>query len=136
MGILGRVRKQRRVHLFLKSCSQLFDKYLDYHCVVVGSISQSNKEFVEQLKGQAAEVNMTVWIIFTGELPFEQIPKIFSALPLVSALSDNEVFGLTVLETMGSGAAVLATNAGAWEEIIRPAVDGYIVAVNVQQAVI
>ena len=79
---------------------------------------------------------MTVWIIFTGELPFEQIPKIFSVLPLVSALSDNEVFGLTVLETMGSGAAVLATNAGAWEEIIRPAVDGYIVAVNVQQAVI
>ena len=36
---------------------------------------------------------------------------------------------------MSSGAAVLATEAGAWEEIVRPSVDGYIVPVNDQQAV-
>jgi mannosyltransferase len=54
---------------------------------------------------------------------------------LVTALSDNEGFVLTVLEAMSSGAAVLATEAGAWEEIIRPAVDSYIVPVNDQQAV-
>ena len=69
-------------------------------------------------------------------MPFAQIPKIFSALSLVSALSDNEGFGLTVLEAMSSGAAVLATEAGAWEEIVRPEIDGYIVPVNNQQAVI
>jgi mannosyltransferase len=39
---------------------------------------------------------MTGWITFTGELPFEQIPRIFSALSLVSVLSDNEGFGSTV----------------------------------------
>jgi glycosyltransferase involved in cell wall biosynthesis len=136
VGILGRVRKQKGVHLLVKACLQLFDKYPDYHCVVVGAISSNNKEFVEQLKQQALEANMADRITFTGELPFEQIPKIFSALSLVSALSDNEGFGLTVLEAMSSGAAVLATEAGAWEEIIRPAVDGYIVPVNDQQAVI
>ena len=135
VGILGRVRKQKGVHLFVESCIQLFDKYPDYHCVVVGAISSSNKEFVEQLKSKAAQANMADRITFTGELPFEQIPSIFSALSLVSALSDNEGFGLTVLEAMSSGAAVLATEAGAWEEIVRPAIDGYIVPVNDQQAV-
>jgi mannosyltransferase len=135
IGILGRVRKQKGVHLFVEACIQLFDKYPDFHCVVVGAISSSNKEFVEQLKSKAAQVNMIDRITFTGELPFEQIPKIFSALSLVSALSDNEGFGLTVLEAMSSGAAVLATEAGAWEDIIRPGVDGYIVPVNNQQAV-
>ena len=136
IGILGRVRKQKGVHLFVEACIQLFDKYPDYHCVVVGAISSSNKEFVEQLKAKAAEANMADRITFTGELPFEQIPTIFSALSLVTALSDNEGFGLTVLEAMSSGAAVLATEAGAWEEIVRPSVDGYIVPVNDQQAVI
>jgi mannosyltransferase len=136
VGILGRVRKQKGVHLFVEACIQLFDKYPDYHCVVVGAISSSNKEFVEQLKIKAAQADMTDRITFTGELPFEQIPKIFSALSLVSALSDNEGFGLTVLEAMSCGAAVLATEAGAWEDIIRPAIDGYIVPVNDQQAVI
>jgi mannosyltransferase len=136
VGILGRVRKQKGVHLLVEACIQLFDKYPDYHCVVVGAISSSNKEFVEQLKIKAAQANMTNRITFTGELPFEQIPTIFSALSLVSALSDNEGFGLTVLEAMSSGAAVLVTEAGAWEEIVRPEVDGYIVPVNDQQAVI
>jgi mannosyltransferase len=130
------LENKKGVHLFVKACLQLFDNYPDDHCVVVGSISSSNKEFVEQLRGQIAEANMSDRITFTGELPFEQIPRIFSALSLVSALSDNEGFGLTVLEAMSSGAAVLATDAGTWDEIIRPAIDGYIVAVNDQQAVI
>jgi glycosyltransferase involved in cell wall biosynthesis len=124
------------VHLFVESCIQLFDKYPDYHCVVVGAISSSNKELVEHLKSKATEANMADRITFTGELPFEQIPRIFSALSLVSALSDNEGFGLTVLEAMSSGAAVLATEAGAWEEIVLSGIDGYIVPVNDQQAVI
>ncbi|MFQ3191741.1 MAG: mannosyltransferase, partial [Paraglaciecola sp.] len=136
VGILGRVRKQKGVHLFVEACIQLFDKYPDYHCVVVGAISSSNKEFVEQLKLKAAQADMTDRFTFTGELPFKQIPTIFSALSLVSALSDNEGFGLTVLEAMSSGAAVLATEAGAWEEIVRPAIDGYVVPVNNLQAVI
>jgi mannosyltransferase len=136
VGILGRVRKQKGVHLFVEACIELFAKYPDYHCVVVGAISSSNKEFVEQLKRKAVQANMANRITFTGELPFAQIPRIFSALSLVSALSDNEGFGLTVLEAMSSGAAVLATEAGAWEEIVRPEIDGYIVPVNNQQAVI
>jgi glycosyltransferase involved in cell wall biosynthesis len=37
---------------------------------------------------------------------------------------------------MSSGTGVLATDAGAWEEIVRSAVDGYIVPVNDQQSVI
>lgn len=135
IGILGRVRKQKGVHLMINACLELFDKYPDYHCVVVGAISPSNKDFVEQMKNKARQANLAERITFTGELPFEQIPRIFSALSLVTALSDNEGFGLTVLEAMSSGAAVLATEAGAWEEIVRPAIDGYIVPVNDQQAV-
>lgn len=135
IGILGRVRKQKGVHLFVEACIQLFAKYPDYHAVVVGAISSSNQEFVEQLKSRAEQANLAHRITFTGELPFEQIPQIFSALSLVAALSDNEGFGLTVPEAMSSGAAVLATQAGAWEEIVRPGKDGYIVPVNDQQAV-
>ena len=70
VGILGRVRKQKGVHLFVEACIQLFDKYPDYHCVVVGAISSSNKEFVEQLKLTAAQAAMTDRFTFTGELPF------------------------------------------------------------------
>tara|TARA_Y100000296_G_scaffold73344_1_gene90724 strand:- start:1282 stop:2370 length:1089 start_codon:yes stop_codon:yes gene_type:complete len=135
IGILGRVREQKGVHLFVEACIKILPKYPDVNAVVVGAISSSNKEFVNQLKEKVLEAGLTDRIIFTGELPFEQIPKIFSALSLVSALSYNEGFGLTVPEAMSAGAAVLATQAGAWEDIVRPGIDGYIVPTQDQQSV-
>ena len=135
IGILGRVRKQKGVHLFVNACIELLSRYPEVHAVIVGAISPSHKDFVQSLQAKADEAGLGDRITFTGELPFEQIPEIFSSLSLVAALSDNEGFGLTVLEAMSSGAAVLATEAGAWEEIVRPGIDGYIVPVNDQEAV-
>lgn len=135
IGILGRVRKQKGVHLFVEACIELLPQHPDFNAVVVGAISSSNREFVDKLKAKVEEAGLSERIIFTEELPFEQLPPIFSALSLVCALSDNEGFGLTVLEAMSSGAAVLATQAGAWEDIIRIGEDGYIVPVNNQAAV-
>ena len=40
-------------------------------------------------------------------------------MSIVAALSRNEGFGLTVLEAMASGCAVLASDAGAWGEIVQ-----------------
>lgn len=135
VGILGRVRKQKGVHLFVEACIQALPQHPDVNAVVVGAISSSNQEFVQELKDKVNQAGLAARITFTGELPFEQIPPIFSALSMVSALSDNEGFGLTVLEAMSCGAAVLATQAGAWEEIIRQGIDGYVVPVNDQSAV-
>ncbi|MEJ2362672.1 MAG: glycosyltransferase family 4 protein [Gammaproteobacteria bacterium] len=135
IGILGRVRKQKGVHLFVEACIELLDKYPDFTAVVVGAISSSNRQFVNDLKTRVDQAGLTNRIVFTGELPFSQVRRIFSALSLVCALSNNEGFGLTVLEAMSSGAAVLATQAGAWEEIVRPGIDGYIIPVNDQAAV-
>ncbi|MFT4993574.1 MAG: mannosyltransferase [Paraglaciecola sp.] len=136
IAILGRVRKQKGVHLFVESCIALLHKYPDYSAVVVGAISSGNQNFVDELKTKVDQAGLSERLIFTGELPYERIPEMFAALSLVAALSDNEGFGLTVLEAMSSGAAVLATKAGAWEEIIRQGVDGYVVPVNDLAAVI
>jgi len=136
IAILGRVRAQKGVHLFVKSCIELLDKYPDYTAVVVGSISESNEGFVKELQAEIQLAGLSDRIVFTGEQDFADIPKIFSALSLVVALSDNEGFGLTILEAMSSGAAVLASEAGAWPEVVRSGTDGYVVPVNDLPAVI
>ncbi len=135
IGILGRVRKQKGVHFFVRACIDLLKQHPTVNAVIVGAISSKDQVFVEELTREIEQAGLSDRVTFTGELPFEQIPKIFSALSLVAALSENEGFGLTVLEAMSSEAAVLATQAGAWEEIIRPGIDGYIVPVNDQKAV-
>ena len=135
IAILGRVRKQKGVHLFVESCIKALEDKPDYVAVVVGAISSSNESFVKELKEKIAQAGMSNRIVFAGEQQFSDIPKIFSALSLVVALSDNEGFGLTILEAMSSGSAVLASQAGAWPEVIREGVDGYVVPVNDVNAV-
>jgi len=130
IAILGRVRKQKGVHLFVNSCIDILADYPDYTAVVVGGISSKHEKFTQELRDRVAKAGLSDRIIFTGEQDFADIPKIFSSLSLVVALSENEGFGLTVLEAMSSGAAVLASEAGAWPEVIRQGVDGYVVPVN------
>ena len=136
IAILGRVRAQKGVHLFVRGCIELLEKYPDFTAVVVGSISTSNESFVQELQTEIDNAGLTDRIVFAGEQDFADIPSIFSALSLVVALSDNEGFGLTILEAMSCEAAVLASEAGAWPEVVREGVDGYVVPVNDQQAVI
>ena len=136
IAILGRVRAQKGVHLFVKSCIALLDKYPDYTAVVVGSISSSNESFVKELQTEIDKAGLSQRIVFAGEQNFADIPKIFSSLSLVVALSYNEGFGLTILEAMSSGSAVLASEAGAWPEVVREGTDGYVVPVNDLPAVI
>ncbi len=136
IAILGRVREQKGVHLFVKSCIELLDKYPDYTAVVVGSISSSNESFVKELQAEIEQAGLTQRIVFVGEQNFADIPTIFSALSLVVALSDNEGFGLTILEAMSSGSAVLASEAGAWPEVVRAGKDGYVVPINDLPAVV
>ncbi|WP_019028442.1 glycosyltransferase family 4 protein [Colwellia piezophila] len=130
IAILGRVRKQKGVHLFVLSCISLLKDYPDYTAVIVGGVAPKHAKFTQELRDMVAKAGLSERIIFTGEQDFADIPKIFSSLSLVVALSDNEGFGLTILEAMSSGAAVLASEAGAWPEVIRQGVDGYVVPIN------
>ncbi|MCW8833213.1 MAG: glycosyltransferase family 4 protein [Colwellia sp.] len=136
IAILGRVRKQKGVHLFVESCIEILDKHPDFTAVVVGAISSSNEDFVQALQAKIAQAGLTDRIVFAGEQNFSDIPTIFSTLSLVVALSDNEGFGLTILEAMSSGSAVLASEAGAWPEVVEQGKNGYVVPVNDLPAVI
>jgi mannosyltransferase len=130
IAILGRVRKQKGVHLFVQSCIALLNDYPDYTAVIVGGISAKHEKFTQELRDSIEHAGLSERIVFAGEQDFSDIPKIFSSLSLVVALSENEGFGLTILEAMSSGAAVLASEAGAWPEVVREGIDGYIVPVN------
>ena len=50
-------------------------------------------------------------------------------MSIITALSRNEGFGLTVLEAMSSGVPVIASMAGAWPEIINSTQTGRIVPI-------
>ncbi len=134
IGIFGRVRKQKGVDIFVEACIAVLPQFPEVEATIVGAIKDEDRDFVDQLKQKINDAGLQERIIFTGERPFNELPDLFRAMNIVCALSYNEGFGLTVLEAMASRAAVVATDAGAWREIIREEQDGFVISRGDTQA--
>ncbi len=118
VGIFGRVRQQKGVDVFVEALLQVLPTQPDVHGFVIGEIKPADRDFVENLKQRISAQGLEQRIHFLGKLPFEQLPRWFAAVDVACALSRNEGFGLTVLEAMASGTAVVASKAGAWPDIL------------------
>ena len=127
IGIFGRVRKQKGIDLLVKAACKLLPRYPDFTLLIVGEVTLEHQDFVSELKQQIAAAGLEQRILFLGKQSFSAIPDLFQAMSIVAALSRNEGFGLTVLEAMSSGAAVLASEAGAWAELVDQGQQGYVV---------
>ena len=92
--------------------------------------------FVEGLKQQIAAAGLTERIRFLGELPIEEVPLWYQRISIYVFASRVEGFGLTMLEAMAAGDAVVATRAGAAEMIIADGDDGVLAPVDDIEALV
>lgn len=134
IGIFGRVRHQKGVDLLIDAAILVLPRYPEFIVVVVGEITPDQQGFVQAQKEKLREAGLEDRVVFTGGLPFEQVPMYFRAMSVITALSRNEGFGLTVLEAMSSGIAVVATEAGAWPDIVDDGNDGFLIPTDDVQA--
>jgi mannosyltransferase len=121
IGIFGRIRPQKGVDLLIDAMLEILKRKPECGAtvVVVGETTKQYEPFLQSLKDRIATAGMEERFVFLGKQPFEKIPALFRGMSLVAALSRNEGFGLTTLEAMSSGSAVLASEAGAWADIIK-----------------
>jgi mannosyltransferase len=127
IGIFGRVRPQKGVDLLVRAAIPLLKENPDPTLVIVGETTPKFREFQHDLEQEIATAGLSKRILFHGQRPGDELPALFQGMSLVAALSRNEGFGLTVLEAMASGCAVLSSQAGAWQDIVRKGVHGFTV---------
>jgi len=127
IGIFGRVRHQKGVDLLIEATIPLLKKHPDFTVVVCGETTPDHQSFQDKLQQDITTAGLSDRFLFIGKQPFSELPKLFRAMTIVTALSRNEGFGLTVPEAMASGAAVLASEAGAWKDIVRDGIDGFVI---------
>ena len=90
-------------------------------------------------KGSSSEIaaaGLTERIRFLGELPIEEVPLWYQRISIYVFASRVEGFGLTMLEAMAAGDAVVATRAGAAEMIITDGDDGVLAPVDDVEALV
>ena len=130
VGCFGRVRPQKGVDIFIEAMIRVCAQDPMAVGIVCGQTTSDHIEFEANLKAQVTGAGLSDRIIFLGTQPSDKLPLLFAALDIYVAPQRNEGFGLTPLEAMASGVPVIATTAGAFEEMVLNGETGYIVEVE------
>jgi len=124
IGCFGRVRAQKGSDVFVDAMCRLLPRYPDFTAVVVGAITPEQSGFASDLKKRIEAAGLQSRIVITGELPIEEVQRWYRRLTIYAFTSRNEGFGLTLIEAMAVGAALVASRAGAAELVVEDGVSG------------
>ncbi|WP_407179615.1 glycosyltransferase family 4 protein [Bradyrhizobium sp. STM 3562] len=124
IGCFGRVRAQKGSDVFVEAMCRLLPRYPDFTAVLVGAITPEQTVFANDLKRRIEAAGLQSRILILGELPIAQVQRWYQRLTIYAFTSRNEGFGLTLIEAMAAGAALVASRAGAAELVVEDGVTG------------
>ena len=124
IGCFGRVRAQKGSDVFVDAMCRLLPRYPDFTAVLVGAITPEQSAFANDLKKRIEAAGLGSRIVITGELSIEEVQRWYQRLTIYAFTSRNEGFGLTLIEAMAAGAALVAARAGAAELVVEDGVTG------------
>ncbi len=127
IGAFGRIRPQKGADLVVEAMIRLLPKYPDAALVLTGLVAPKFERFKAELESRVAAAGLKSRILFLGERPVEEMPVWFRRVALYVAPMRHEGFGLTPLEAMASGAAVVATRTGAASALVADGETGLLV---------
>src|ERR1700737_3480052 len=124
IGCFGRVRAQKGTDVFVDAMCGLLPHYPDFTAVMVGAITTEQLAFANDLRQRIEAAGLQSRIVITGELPIEDVQRWYRRVTIYAFTSRNEGFGLTLIEAMSVGAALVASRAGAAELVVEDGVTG------------
>lgn len=116
---LTRLVEHKRVDVLLDALKFLHDKDMSVNCVIAGT-----GPLEAQLKTQRDRLGLTQSVCFPGFV--EDVRPYFHAADLFVLPSDEEGFGIVLIEAMACGLPCVATDSGGPRDIITHGQDGWI----------
>ena len=134
VGCFGRVRHQKGTDLFVDAMIELLPRHPCWSAIVAGRATAEHKGFETGLRTRVEAAGLGQRILFVGE--HKDIERWYRPLSLFIAPQRWEGFGLTPLEAMASGVPVIATDVGAFSELIEDGVTGTLIPRDDLQAMV
>ncbi len=119
---LGRVAEEKSIHILLESMPLIFKQAPKTKFLVVGD-GPSKEDLMEQAK----KLKIENQVIFTGKIPWIDVPKYYNIGDVFVNASITETQGLTFLEAMASSVPIVAKYAPNLAEFITHNKNGILV---------
>jgi D-inositol-3-phosphate glycosyltransferase len=125
VGMIGRLDIKKGQESFLRAIPGILKQHKKVLFVIVGEETRGEEGYREELIRLCKDLKIEEHVKF---LPFtEEVPRFLSSLDVFVLPSDEETFGLVVIEAMAMQKPVIATNAGGVPEIINDGQNGLLV---------
>ncbi|MDN6180446.1 MAG: glycosyltransferase family 4 protein [Halomonas subglaciescola] len=118
IALPGRITPGKGHEAWLEALAML-DRSACWQALIIGGTTAeegSDEAFVARLKAQISTLGLEERVIFMGFR--RDLPALLKAVDIVCVPSRNEAFGLTVIEAMAAGSAVVGADSGAIPELI------------------
>lgn len=128
VGMVARWERWKGVHIFVEAAKLAAAANPGSYFFVVGGPHPFDLAYAEELRTLAAASGLGDHLILAGQRPAEEVPLWQAAADLiVHPVIGEEPFGMAVVEAMGMGKVVIASEAGGLKEIIQHGENGFLV---------
>lgn len=112
-GVVSRLERIKGMDLVVPAFAKVQEVHHEVKLIVVGDGSLK-----EMMMEQARELGCEEAIEWTGRLAQEELDEWYQRMDIVLMPSRSEGFGLTAIEAMDNGCAVVASNVGGLPEVV------------------
>ena len=122
---LGRVAEEKSIDILMNAMPDVFKSYPNSKFLIVGD-GPSKKALEEQ----ANSLGIKDKVVFTGKIPYNEVPKYYNLGDVFINASITETQGLTFIEAMAAGVPIVAKYAPNLSEFIKNGKNGILVRKN------
>ncbi len=119
---VGRIDLKKRLTLLVEAfalAKKVGGKNYTDRLVIVGETYQKSKD--DFLLPTIDDLGLVNEVIFTGGVPDEDLPSIYTGARITVSASIHEGFGLSAVESLACGTPLIAYHAGALKEVVGEA---------------
>ncbi|MBD8923133.1 glycosyltransferase, partial [bacterium] len=121
IGSVGRIASEKSFDKLLKNAHALISENSNIFVMLVGDGPE-----LGNLKKLAKELNIEKNVIFTGKVPYDEVPSYFNLFDVMTSFSTTETQGLTILEGLAAKKPTLCINDESFKDTIENNYNGYL----------
>ena len=118
---LGRIGAEKNVEFLINNHKEILKKHKNTKLLIIGDGPD-----LEKYKDLVKKLKIEEKVIFTGKVPWDEVPLYYACADIFATASHTETQGLTVIEAMASSLPVVALNDDAFRSVIVEGLNGYL----------
>lgn len=118
---VGRIAEEKNIVFLIEAQKEIAKKHDNIKLIIIGDGPDSDK-----YKQLVKKYKLDESIVFTGKVPWEQVPCYYQLADVFATASTTETQGLTVIEAMAGGVAPLCIDDESFRNVVIDNLNGRI----------